>query len=99
MVNLRGWGRSRIRAGDVLSVQTPPFPRPLRKVNMLKYIGKGFIPGIPARDLADEEVKKYGGAKLLLSTGLFEKPKKKKVVKIIEEGEKWQDQELSDDFS
>jgi hypothetical protein len=56
---------------------------------MLKYIGNGFIPGIPARDLSDAEVKKCGGVKFLLSTGLFEKPKKKKVVKIkiIEEGE------------
>jgi hypothetical protein len=59
---------------------------------MLKYIGTGFIAGIPARDLTDDEVKKYGGVKVLLSTGLFEKPKKKQV-KIIEEGEKWQDQE------
>lgn len=61
---------------------------------MLKYIGKGFIPGIPARDLNDDEVKKYGGVKFLVGTGLFEKPKKKKLeVEIIEEGEKWQDQE------
>ena len=60
-----------------------------RKVNMLKFIGKGFIPGIPARDLSAAEVKKHGGVKFLLSTGLFEKPKKKKVskIKIIEEGE------------
>jgi hypothetical protein len=64
---------------------------------MLKYIGKGFIVGIPAKDLTDDEVKKYGGVKVLLSTGLFEKPKKKQV-KIIEEGEKWQDQEHLDDF-
>ena len=27
---------------------------------MLKYIGKGSLPGIPARDLTDEEVKRYG---------------------------------------
>ena len=58
---------------------------------MLKYIGTGFLPGIPAKDLSEEEVKKYGGVKFLLSTGLFEiKPKKKiKVVKtkFIEEGE------------
>ena len=61
---------------------------------MLKYIGKGFIPGIPGKDLNDEEVKKYGGVKFLLSTGLFAKPEKKKLkVEIIEEGEKWQDQE------
>ncbi len=57
---------------------------------MLKYIGKGFIPGIPARDLTKDEIKKYGGVKFLLETGLFEKPKRKikvKVVKTIEEGE------------
>ena len=56
---------------------------------MLKYIGTGFLPGIPARDLTDEEVKKCGGVKFLLSTGLYAKPKKKKVakIKIIEEGE------------
>ena len=57
---------------------------------MLKYIGDGFIPGIPARDLSDAEVEKYGGEKLLLNTGLFAKPKpKKKVEKILvsKEGE------------
>ena len=50
---------------------------------MLKYIGNGFLPGIPARDLSDAEVKKLGGVKFLLSTGLYAKPKKKKEVKII----------------
>ena len=60
---------------------------------MLKYIGKGFfIPGIPARDLNNDEVKKHGGVKFLLSTGLYAKPKPKrkikvKVVKTIEAGE------------
>jgi hypothetical protein len=56
---------------------------------MLKYIGNGFIPGIPARDLSDDEVKKHGGVKLLLSTGLYAKPKKekKKIEIVIEEGE------------
>ena len=55
---------------------------------MLKYNGSGFIPGIPARDLTSDEVKKYGGTKFLLETGLYyEKPKKKKEVKIVvEEG-------------
>ena len=54
---------------------------------MLKYIGNGFIPGIPAKDLSEDEVKKYGGVKFLLSTGLFAKPKKKKEIKIVvEEG-------------
>jgi hypothetical protein len=51
---------------------------------MLKYVGNGFIPGIPARDLNDDEVKKYGGEKLLLKTGLFEKPKaEKKKIEIV----------------
>ena len=57
---------------------------------MLKYVGNGFIPGIPARDLNDDEVKKYGGEKLLLKTGLFEKPKaeKKKIEIVVDkEGE------------
>jgi hypothetical protein len=52
---------------------------------MLKYIGKGFIVGIPARDLTKDEVKKYGGVKFLLETGLFEKPKKRLKVKIVKE--------------
>ncbi len=65
-----------------------PSPALNRKVQMLKYIGSGFIPGIPARDLSAAEVKKCGGVKFLLSTGLFEKPKKKvKVEKTIKEGE------------
>ena len=42
---------------------------------MLKYIGKGFIVGIPARDLTAEEVKKHGGEKVLVDTGLYAKPK------------------------
>ena len=50
---------------------------------MLKYNGSGFLVGIPARDLTDDEVKKYGGTKFLLSLGLYEKPKKKKEVKIV----------------
>jgi hypothetical protein len=54
---------------------------------MLRYNGKGFMVGIPARDLTDDEVKKYGGAKFLLSLGLYEKPKAKKEIKIVvEEG-------------
>lgn len=39
---------------------------------MLKYVGKGsFLPGIPARDLNDEEVSKYGGKRELIATGLY----------------------------
>lgn len=64
---------------------TPPSPKGLMK--MLIYIGNGFLPGIPARDLSNDEVKKFGGVKFLLSTGLYAKPKKKKEIKIVvEEG-------------
>lgn len=54
---------------------------------MLKYIGVSFIAGIPARDLSDDEVEKYGGKEYLLSTGLFEEPKKssKRKPKVKEE--------------
>ena len=44
---------------------------------MLKYNGKGFFggdenhPRVPARDLTDKEVKKYG-KRFLLSLGLYE---------------------------
>ena len=40
---------------------------------MLKYIGKGFIPDIPTRDLTDEEVRKYGGEADLLKSGLYQR--------------------------
>jgi hypothetical protein len=33
----------------------------------MKYIGKGFIPGIPARDLTNSEVKYFGKDRLLAS--------------------------------
>ena len=37
---------------------------------MLKYVGNGWIHGVPARDLSDEEVKRYG-KKRLLDSGLY----------------------------
>jgi len=41
---------------------------------MLRYIGQGkAIVGIPARNLSDEEVEKYGGEEDLLATGLYVK--------------------------
>ena len=50
---------------------------------MFRYVGNGFIPGIPARDLTDEEVSRYG-SKRLLDSGLYEKPKKEKsITKIV----------------
>jgi len=37
---------------------------------MLKYIGNGSLTGIPARDLTDEEVARFG-RKRLLDSGLY----------------------------
>ena len=48
---------------------------------MLIYIGSAFLPGIPARDLTDEEVRQFGGERRLLATGLYEAPKKERVSK------------------
>ena len=45
------------------------------------YTGGGYggsLPGIPARDLTDEEAKEHGGDKKLVATGLYEKPGKAK---------------------
>lgn len=37
---------------------------------MLKYIGGGYIKGVPARNLTDEEVKEFGKDRLIES-GLY----------------------------
>lgn len=43
---------------------------------MLRYIGNGTsMLGIPARDLSDQEVERFGGERMLLSTGLFTRVK------------------------
>lgn len=41
---------------------------------MLKYIGDGWLDGVPARDLSDEEVVLYG-KKRLLETGWYKEVK------------------------
>lgn len=41
----------------------------------LIYNGSGFVPGVPARDLEDDEVKQYGGEAALLNSGCFEREK------------------------
>lgn len=42
----------------------------------LIYVGNGgFIPNVPARDLTEAEVAKYGKA-MLLRSGLYAEPKK-----------------------
>lgn len=38
---------------------------------MMTYIGDGFLPGVPARDLSEDEVAAYGGAEALLACGLY----------------------------
>ena len=40
----------------------------------LKYVGDGFLPGVPARDLTDEEATQYGGEKALVASGLYVGP-------------------------
>jgi hypothetical protein len=56
----------------------------------LKYNGEGFLYGVPARDLTDEEVQKYGGEKLLLAAGIYtketSKPEPKPVKKEADNG-------------
>ena len=39
---------------------------------MLKYLGGGFIPGVPARDLSDQEAEKFGEEGLIKS-GLYQR--------------------------
>ena len=51
----------------------------------VKFNNKGSIPGIPARDLTDEEVKDLGGEVKLIATGLYEKPKEDKKGTVIHE--------------
>lgn len=43
----------------------------------LHYIGNGtVIPNVPGRDLSEDEAKRHGGARWLVSTGLYEYIKK-----------------------
>ena len=59
----------------------------MTKKIVLKYIGWGFLPGIPARDLSAEDVERYSDKDALIATGLYaepEKPKRKAKVAIVE---------------
>lgn len=47
---------------------------------MLKYCGDGFLPGVPARDLNNNDVKKFGNERLLMSGIYFEVYRKPKQV-------------------
>lgn len=58
---------------------------------MLRYIGKGFIRDIPARDLTEAEAEKYG-IEGLVRSGLYEevtveKPHKKKLKETVEQAD------------
>ena len=39
---------------------------------MLHYKGGGWLPGVPSRDLSDEEATKFG-ERVLIKSGLYEK--------------------------
>ena len=49
---------------------------------MYKYTGAGFIPGVPARDLTDEEAQEYG----VTDSPLYEKQAAKKSAKEVKDG-------------
>jgi hypothetical protein len=59
----------------------------------LKFVGEGFLPGVPARDLGEDEIEKHGGAAALIASGLYEEVKvaqpaeKKAAEKATKEGE------------
>ena len=56
----------------------------------MRYIGGGFLAGIPARDLTSEEVKFYGRERLLKS-GLYQevraKSKRSEAAETVTEGQ------------
>ena len=45
----------------------------MARIKKLTYMGGGFIPGVPARNLSVDEVKKYGRGRLIKS-GLYIEP-------------------------
>jgi len=50
----------------------------------LVYTGRGcgmFVHGVPARDLAAEEVEQHGGERALLKSGCYERAKREPVKK------------------
>lgn len=53
---------------------------------MLKYVGNGAsLPGVPARDLTDEEVEALGGEEKLIATGLYARVQEEKAVRGAKE--------------
>ena len=63
----------------------------MKKANpYLRYIGDGaFLPGVPARDLTEAEVKQYALADLL-SSGLYEEIKSQEPAKKPVEEDQWE---------
>ena len=56
---------------------------------MIKYLKKGWLPGIPARNLTKKEVEALGlDAEALTASGLYESSYKKKVNRSEVEDEK-----------
>ena len=57
---------------------------------MMKYIGGGYLAGVPARDLTADEVRKYGRERLLKS-GLYievrAKSKRSEAAETVTEGQ------------
>lgn len=54
----------------------------------MRYVGKGFIVGVPARNLTADEVRKYGKDRLLASGLYIEKRTVKRTVKEVT-NEQW----------
>lgn len=52
---------------------------------MLTWIGNTLgvegLPGIPGRDLNDDEVQQYGGERALIATGYYKRPSVTKLAK------------------
>ena len=38
----------------------------------LRYVGNGFLPGVPARDFTEAETREHGGVREFTRTGLYE---------------------------
>lgn len=56
----------------------------------LLYLGGGFLPGIPARDLYQTDIdNRRIDVAVCLASGLYYEPPKQKAVKDGEESEQW----------
>ena len=53
----------------------------------LRYVGAGFLPGVPARDLSAKEANEYGGVAALLASGLYVEDKPAAGKRAVKDGE------------